>query len=138
MRWICLHWCRLASFAPSMVDAAEEEAAILAEAAESGEPVDMMQHLARTTLNVIGMTVFGYASFREPRRATSKTLVGQDELEDTRELKIRSVLLWGELPARQGREPLAVTRVSAVSCFITDCICVKMGGAGSLTLQQYI
>ena len=53
--------CRLASFAPSMADAAEEQAVILAHAADSGEPVDMQQHLARITLNVTGTTVFGCA-----------------------------------------------------------------------------
>ncbi len=53
--------CRLASFAPSMLDAAEEQAAMLAQAADSEEPVDMLQHLARSTLNLTGTTVFGYA-----------------------------------------------------------------------------
>ena len=56
-----LQLCRLASFAPSMLDAAEEQSAILAQAADSDQPVDIMQHLAETTLNITGSAVFGSA-----------------------------------------------------------------------------
>jgi hypothetical protein len=47
---------------PSIIDAAEEQSAILGRAADSDQPVDIMQHMAQLTLTITGKSVFGQAS----------------------------------------------------------------------------
>jgi len=56
----CLHDpCSLASFVPSMNEGANELAAILESTADSGRPLDFLQHIGRLSLDVTGSTVFG-------------------------------------------------------------------------------
>ena len=56
-----------------MLDAAEEQSAILAQAADSDQPVDMLQHMARITLNATGMTVFGCADVLQGTSASTSS-----------------------------------------------------------------